>query len=209
MPAIDRQGQSAAHADIVERLALMVRCDEEAVVLVDGRHRDLVAERANQLVARRGWQPSELDRGAVAADRVKTRRLLRCQDADDAVKMRQSLMMVVGVTLALDGLARLVADQLEGARAQYVLLVPARVLIEDLFLVNPGERIGECREECVGWELQPERDGQRIGGLDLVDHDVEALAGASDPLWWIDDLFPARADVVRGQPGSIMKFDAV
>ena len=140
----------------------MIGRDEQAAVPIAGLHRDLVAERADQFVTRRGRQSAEFDSGPVAADRIESRCLLRSQDPGNTVEIRQSLVMVVRVTLAFDRLAGLVADQLERTRAHDVLLVPARVLVEDLLLVDPGERIGERRQERAGREFEPEDDRQRI-----------------------------------------------
>src|SRR5260221_1224629 len=209
MPAVDRQGQRTADADVVERLALVVRGGNQRAVPVALLHRDLVSERADQFVARRWRQTTELDRGAVAPDRIKASGLFRCQDPDYAVEIRQARMVVVGIALALDRLAGLVADQLEGAGAENVFLVPVRILIEGLFLVDPRIRVGECRQKGVGREFQAEDNRQRIRRLDLVDHYIEALAGAGDALRWVDDFAPARGHVIRGQQRTVVKFDAV
>src|SRR5204862_3853417 len=152
----------------------------QTAIPVAGLHCDLIAERAYQFFARRRRQAAELDRGAVAADRIETRRLLRRQDPDDAVKIRQPLVVVIRVALAPDRLARLVADQLEGARTHNVFLVPARVAVEDLLLVDPGVGIGERRQKSAGRKFETEHHGQRVRHLDLVDHDVEALTRAGD-----------------------------
>src|SRR5947207_3304386 len=126
MPAIDRQRERAADADIIERLSLVVGCDEEAAIPVAGLHGDPVTKRPDQLVARRRRQAAEFDGGAVAADRIEPSCLLRGQDAGDTVEVWQPLVVVVRVTLSSDCLAGLVADQLERARAHDILLVPAR-----------------------------------------------------------------------------------
>src|SRR5438067_5946723 len=97
MPAIDRQGQRASHPDIIERLLFVVWRDQQTAIPVARLHRDLIAERAYQFFASRRRQAAELDRGAVAADRIETGRLLRRQDPDDAVKIRQPLVVVIRV----------------------------------------------------------------------------------------------------------------
>ena len=58
---------------------------------------------------------AELDRRAVAADRVDARRLLVGVDRDEAVEIGLALMVVVGIALALDLLADL-AEALRAAR---------------------------------------------------------------------------------------------
>src|SRR2546430_14938202 len=87
-------------------------------------HRDLVAERRLQFVARRGRQTAELGCGAVAADRVEAGRLLCRIDAGKAVEIGQALVVVIGVAHPDDRLAGLVGDEFKGAGAQDVLLVP-------------------------------------------------------------------------------------
>jgi hypothetical protein len=68
MPAVDRQGQRAAHPGIVGRLSFVVGLDDPAAVPVALLHGDLVAQRAYQLVAHGRWKPAELDRCTIAAD---------------------------------------------------------------------------------------------------------------------------------------------
>src|SRR5204863_8265418 len=66
-PTVDRQGQGAADSNIVERFSLVVWRYRAADVPIAFLDDDLVAERADQLVACRGRHAAELDRGAVAA----------------------------------------------------------------------------------------------------------------------------------------------
>ena len=200
VPAVDRQGQRAAHPHVVERLLLVVGRDDVAAVPVALLHRDLVAELLDELVARRGRQAAELDRRAVGADRVDADRLLGGEDADEAVEIGQALVVIVGVAHALDRLAGLVAGELERAGAHDVLLVPVRVLVEDLLLVDPGEGVGERRQKRGGREFQLEHDGRRVGRLDLVDHDRNSSRARSvTPSGGKDDLVPARRHVGGGQ----------
>ena len=84
-----------------------------------------------------------------------------------------------------------------------------RVLVEDLLLVDVGERVGERRQKGRGREFEAEDDGLRVGRLDLVDHQEIALPRAEDALRRKDDLVPARRDVGRGQRRAVMEFDAV
>ena len=118
-------------------------------------------------------------------------------------------MVVIRVALAPDRLARLVADQLEGARTHDVFLVPARVPVEDLLLVDPGVGIGERRQKSAGRKFETEHHGQRVRHLDLVDHDVEALTRAGDAFRRIDDLAPARCDIDGCQRRPVVKLHPV
>ena len=72
-------------------------------------------------------------------------------------------MIIFGVALTLDRRADLIADKFEGSRAQDVLLVPARVLVEDLLLIDQGEGVGERRQKRAGCELEVEDNSGRIG----------------------------------------------
>src|SRR5207237_2968337 len=123
---------------------------------------------------------AELDRRAVGTDRLDADRLLVGIDPDEAVEIRQSFAVIIGVALALDRLAGLIAGEFERAGAQYILLVPMRVLIEDLLFVDPRKGIGEGGQKGAGGKLQTERNGRRVGRFDLVDHTVKALARAGD-----------------------------
>src|SRR5207253_10976975 len=136
MPPVDCQGQRAAHANIVERFSFVVWRGEKAAVPVTGLYRDLVAERADQLVAGRRREAAEFDCPAVAADRIETGRLLRGQDPDDFVEIRQPLVIIIRVAYPFDRLAGLVAVILEWARTLDVLLVSECLLYEDYILVN-------------------------------------------------------------------------
>ena len=86
IPSVDRQGQRPAHSSVVERLSLVVGLHEAAAVPVALLNRDLVTERADELVAHRWRKPAELDGGTVAADRVDPHRLLRRVDRGEAVE---------------------------------------------------------------------------------------------------------------------------
>src|SRR5207248_229043 len=123
--------------------------------------------------------------------RIEPGRLFRCQYADDRVEIRQPLVVVVRVAFAADRLAGLVAGQFKRAGAHDVLFEPARILVEDVLLVDEGERVGERRYERAGREFEAEHDGLRVGRLDLVDHHIEVLPGAGGPRRRIDDLLPA------------------
>src|SRR4029077_9870399 len=167
-----RQGQRAAHPNVVERLLLVVGLYEAAAVPVAGVHGDLVAERAYELIAHRGWEAAELDRRAIGPDSVDPNRLLIGIDPGEAVQMRQALMVIVGILRALDRLANLVFDEFEWTRSEDILLVPARVLVEGLLLVNPAVGVGQGRQERARCKLEVEHHGRRVRSLDTVDHDI-------------------------------------
>ena len=90
VPTVDRQGQCAAHPGIIERFALVIRGHRAGDVPIALLDLDLVAERLDQFVARRGRHAAELDRRAVGADRLDPHRLLVGIDASEAVKIRQT-----------------------------------------------------------------------------------------------------------------------
>src|SRR5215471_15461816 len=159
MPAVDRQRQRAAHPGIVKRLFLVVRGYQIAAIPVALLHRDFAVERALEFVARRRRKAAELDRGAVGAYRVEPHRLLVGIDRRKAVKIRQSFAIIIGIADPSDRLASLVFGEFEGAGTEDVLLVPARVLVEDFLLVDERERVGERRQKSVGREFKMENNG--------------------------------------------------
>src|SRR3954452_22032270 len=97
VPAVDSQGQRAAHPYIVEWLPLVVRGDQVSAVPVTLLNGELAAERGSKLVARCGRKTAELDRRPVAADRADPDRLLVGEDAGKTVEIRQSLVVVIGI----------------------------------------------------------------------------------------------------------------
>ena len=187
MPAVDRQRQGTAHSDIVERLPRVVRGDHGAAIPVAFLHGDLVAQRSHKLVARRRRKAAEFDRRPVGFDRSDPDRLLVGENADEAIQIRQSRSVVVGVAHAGDRLPRLVVLKAERTGTHDVLLEPMRVAIENVLLVNEGVWIGECRQKCGGRELEMEDDGLRVGCLDLVDHRIVAATHADHAFRRIDD----------------------
>ena len=209
VPTVDRQGQRSAHADIVERFFLVVDLDKAAAVPVAGLHRDFVAELLLQLVDHRRRITAELDRRPVAADRVELHHLLGGIDADKAVEIRQTLMIVIWVPNSFYRLANLIFDEFERAGAHDVLLVPAGILVENLLFIDPRIGIGERRQKCIRRELQVEDDGRRIGRRNRVDHHVVALARAQDTFGRKDDLVPARRHVGRGQRRPVVELHAL
>src|SRR5579871_6477801 len=123
-PAIDRQGQGATHPDIVKRLFLVVDPGAQGAVPVARLNLDLAVELLLQLVDRRGRVTAEFGGRPVGADRVELDRLLRGKNPDKTVKIRQSLMIVIGVAHSLDGLPDLVTGKFERPGTHDVLLVP-------------------------------------------------------------------------------------
>ena len=209
MPLVDRQQQRSPHPDVVERLLLVIGRHQIAAVPVALLHRDLVAELLDELIARRGRQAAELHCRAVRADRVDPDCLLVRVDAGEPVEIRQPRVIIIGVAHALDRLAELVFGELERARAHDVLLVPARILVEDFLLVDPSIGIGERRQEGAGRKLQMKHHSRRVGRLDVVDHNVVALACARHAFRRVDDRVPARRHVGGCQRRPVVEFDAV
>src|SRR5881394_2431980 len=95
------------------------------------------------------------------------------------------------------------------ARAQNVLFVPVRILVQSGFLVDIGEWIGERRKEGGRGKFEPEHDCARVRRFDLVHHRVEGLPGAGDTGRRTDDALPARGDIGGRQRRPIMKFHPV
>src|SRR5262245_37950212 len=120
-------------------------------------------------------------------------------------RLRLPRMIIVGVAYALDRLADLVARELERAGAHDVLFVPVRILVEDRLLVDPGEGIGQRRQEGAGRELQAEHHGRWIGRLQLVDDGIVALARARNAFRRAYDLAPARRHVVGGERRPVVE----
>src|ERR1700736_2949797 len=141
MPLVDSQRQRAAHPHVIERLLLMVRRDHVAAVPVALLQHDLVAESALKLLARGGRQAAELAGRAVGENGIDAYRLFGREDADEAVEIRLSRMIIVGIAHALDRLAGLIADELEWAGAHDIHLVPARILVENGLLINERIRL--------------------------------------------------------------------
>src|SRR5262249_13700256 len=168
MPAVDRQGQRAAHPGIVKWLSLVVGLDDPAAVPIALLHGDLVAQRAYQLVGHGWWKPAKLDRCTIAADCLYPDCLLIRIDAGKPIEVGQPFLVVVGVLYSLDRLSGFDRSEFERARSQDVLLIPAGILVEDLFLVDPAEGVGERRQQRSGREFQVKHDGCRVERLDRV-----------------------------------------
>src|SRR5207244_11023130 len=116
-----------------------------------------------QLVARRRRKAAKLDRRAVAADRADPDRLLVGKNSDEAVEIRQSLMVVIGVARTGNRLPQLVFLKSERPGAHDVLLEPMGVAVEHLFFVDEGKRIGERWDEGGRRRLEAEGDGFSVG----------------------------------------------
>src|SRR5262249_38614500 len=154
VPLVNRECERPPDPDVVERLLLVIGRDHITAVPVAALHDDFVAQLLLELIARRGRQAAEFSPRAFGPDGVDANRLLGREDAGEAVEIRLPRMIVVGVAYALDRLADLVARELERAGAHDVLFVPMRILVEDRLLVDPGEGIGQRRQESAGRELR-------------------------------------------------------
>ena len=73
-----------------------------------------VAEFLDELIARGRRHRPELQRCAVGPDGIRAHRLLGRENANETVEIGLSRVIVVGVTLALDGLPDLEFGELEG-----------------------------------------------------------------------------------------------
>src|SRR5215467_6710342 len=92
----------------------MVWSDDQSAIPIARLHRNLVAERAHELVDRRGRKAAKLDRRTVAADRLDPHRLFVGIDAGHAVEIGQSLMVIVMVAFPLDRLTGWYSTNLNG-----------------------------------------------------------------------------------------------
>src|SRR5262249_3586270 len=138
VPSIDGESERAANTSIIEWLLLMIGRGDVAAVQIALLNCDLVPERADELVARRWRQVPEIDSGAVAADGIDPYGLFGSINTGEALEVRQPSPVVVGVLHSFDRLASFDRRELERPRAQYVLLIPARILVEDLLFVDPA-----------------------------------------------------------------------
>src|SRR5262249_61233894 len=133
------------------------------------------AVRACDAARHRGGNAAELQRRTVGAEGTDPYRLLVGVDPGKAVEVGQTLVIIIWVAHTLDRLADLIVDEFERSRAENVLLVPARVLVESFFLIDPTIGVSERRQKRARREFQMEDYGCRIGRLDRVDHHVMAL----------------------------------
>ena len=209
-PAVDRQGQRLAHPWVVERRAAVVRGYHQhavPVALLDG---DLVAQCVYQVITLLRRETAELDRRAVALDRLNPGRHLRRRDRLEAVQIGPALVVIVLVLHPRDESARLVLDEHERPGAVDVHLVPSvAVLVEILLRVDEGIGIRHRRQERARRERQLEDHGEVVGCGHRLDHLVERLACRRDALRREDDLFPGRHDVGRGQRRAVVELDAL
>src|SRR5262249_27237500 len=125
-----------------------------AAVPVATLHCDLVTQRIDELIADRGRKPAKFDRGPIAAQCSTPNRLLVGIDASEAVEKGQPRVIVIGVPYSLDRLADFQAGEFERTRAENVLLIPARILVEYRLFVNEAEGIGERGQKCSGRKFQ-------------------------------------------------------
>src|SRR5208337_3428303 len=104
-----------------------------------------VAERGDKLVTRCRRKATELNRRPITADRADPNRLLVGENADKAVEIRQSLVVIIGIAHAGNRLPQLILFKAERSGAHDVGLEPVRVAVEDLLLADEGIWIGESR----------------------------------------------------------------
>ena len=209
LPLVDGEEQGLAHAHVVERLLLVIGGHHVAAVPVALLHRDLVAELLHQLIARRGRQRPEFQGRAVGADGVGAHRLFGREDGHEAVEVGLARVIVVGIALALDGLADLVLGHLERTGPHDVLLVPVHVLVELRLRINVAVGIGQRRQERQGGKLQLEHHRLVVRRGDGVDHHEVILARAGDAGLGMDDLVPARGNVLCRQGRAVVKLHAL
>src|SRR5262249_10147151 len=162
-PTIDRQRERATDANVVERLPLVVRREQEDAIPVALLYRDVFAERMDEIVAALRREAAELDRGTVAADRLHAYRLLVWEDRLEAVEVGLALDIEVLVALAAHEGTGLMRHELERPRAQDVPLVPADVRVQLCLRVDEIVRVRERRDKGAGRILEFEHDSVVVG----------------------------------------------
>jgi hypothetical protein len=121
-------------------------------------HRDLVAQILCEFVAR-GWlRAAEFDRGAIGADGIDPDRLPGCEQALEPIQIRLAFVVIVRIADALDRLPDGMINKVKRARAHHMSLVPMRIGIENLLLVDKPVRIGQSGKERGGGIFQLEHD---------------------------------------------------
>ena len=205
-PPVHREGEGAAHPRVVIRLARVVRGEQEHAVPVALLHRDLVAERLDEVVARLWREAAELDRRPVAANGLDAHRHVLGDDGPEAVEVGLPLVVVALVLHSVHECTGLMLDELERAGAVHVVLVPVVTMrLQILLAVDPVERGRERGQEGAGRELQIEHDGGVVGRLDRFDHVEERLPRARHALGREDDPVVAGLDVRRGHRRSVVE----
>ena len=147
--------------------------------------------------------------GALPADGRHLGRGRGDEDGPVPVQIRLALVPVVRVLPPHEVRALHVLDELEGARAHHVGLVPAHVLGQDVRLVDPVEGRGQVDQERGLGPLEPEAHGVRVDGLDRLDHLIGALARRDHVGRREDDLVIARLDVARRHRAAVVEADAL
>ncbi len=147
--------------------------------------------------------------GALAADGRHLGGRRRDEERPVPVQIRLALVPVVRVLLRDPVRALDVLDELEGAGAHHVGLVPAHVPGEDVRLEDPAERRGEVHEEGGLGPLEPEAHRLRIGRLDGLDRLVGALAERDHRARREDDLVVGGLDVARRHRAPVVEADAL
>ena len=205
--AVQGEGQRLADALVVEGLLLVVDDAQQDAVPRALLHRDLVAEGLHQAVTLGGAETPELDVGPLAADHRDLRRRRGHEHGPEAVEVGLALVPVVGVLLPHHVGALHVLDELEGAGAHDVLLVPVDVLGQCVRLVDEVVGRGQGEEEGALRVLQAEAHRGRVRRLDHLDRPVLALAARPDALRREDDLVVGRLDVFRRHLGPVVELD--
>src|SRR5439155_18882998 len=98
------------------------------------------------------------------------------EDRPVAVEIRPATVPVVGELSADPVRALDVLDETERTGAENVLLVPVRILRQDLGLVDPVPWRSQTREEAGRWVLEPEDHRLGVGRLERLHHGVLPLA---------------------------------
>src|SRR5205823_10858598 len=133
------------HPRVVERLLFVTGLDEAAAGPIAFLDCNLVAESGLELVARRRRQAAEFDRGTIAAQRIKPRRLLLGVNAFEPVEIGQARVVIIRVAHPVDRLTGLIGGEFEGPRPFDVLLVPSWVLFKGGLFVRSEEHTSELQ----------------------------------------------------------------
>ena len=118
-------------------------------------------------------------------------------------------MIIIRVAHALDRLANLVSGEFERSGTHDVLLIPVRVLVEDLLLVNKVIRARQRRHERACRKFEMNDDRVRVRRRDIPDHDEIRRARAQYAFRRKHDHVEAFRDVFGGHLVAVVEFDVV
>ena len=201
-----RQGLTDAH--VVEWLALVVECHDEA------RHpgtfeddRVFLHLREHAVTLRRRNTP-ELD-VELAAGKAGRQRGAFDEEGLEAVEMRVARPEVAVETLPLPALALHMADEREGTGAEHVRLREPRVFLELGSAVDAVPRRGEAIEHARVRGRQPEDDRVIVGSIDTGDVLIKRLPGREHARRWLDQPLIGRPHVSRCEQRPIVEFHAL